>query len=86
MNAHPRSTPLATDAEAPALPDASRFAQNLMQAATILVPLFEAGRTIDAAVLRTAKDSFGVSDTSGAWVWKDAYEAAELAQILMLSR
>lgn len=87
MNAHPHSTPLATDAEAPALPDASRFAQNLMQAATILVPLFEAGRTIDAAVLRTAmEDAFGASDTSGAWVWKDAYEAAELAQILMLSR
>ena len=25
-------------------------------------------------------------DTSGAWVWKDAYEAAEVAQILMLAR
>ena len=87
MNAHPHSTPLATDAEAPALPDASRFAHNLIQAARTLVPLFEAGRSIDAAALRAAmEDTFGASDASGAWVWKDAYEAAEIAQILMLSR
>eukprot|EP00903_Cladosiphon_okamuranus_P021920 g20152.t1 len=72
---------------APALPDAPRFAQNLMQAAKILVPVFEAGRSIDAAALRAAmEDACGASDTSGAWVWKDAYEAAEVAQILILSR
>ncbi|WP_370160437.1 strawberry notch-like NTP hydrolase domain-containing protein, partial [Limimaricola soesokkakensis] len=58
-----------------------------MQVARTLVPLFEAGRSIDAAALRAAmEEAFGVSDTSGAWVWKDAYEAAETAQILMLSR
>jgi predicted RNA methylase len=87
MNAHPHSVPLATLAEAPARPEPARFAQNLMQAATILVPLFEAGTPIDAAILRaTMEDAFGANDTSGAWVWKDAYEAAEVAQILMLSR
>ena len=87
MNAHPHSVPLATEAEPPALPDASRFAQNLMQATRTLVPQFEAGRSIDAAALRAAmEDAFGASDTSGAWVWKDAYEAAEVAQILVLSR
>ena len=85
MNAHPHSIPLAP--EAPALCEASGFAQHLLQAATSLVPLFEAGRPIDAAVLRTAmEDAFSASDTSGAWVWKDAYEAAEIAQVLMLSR
>ena len=87
MNAHPHSVPLAPEAEAPARPEASRFAQNLIQAARTLVPQFEAGRSIDAAALRAAmEDAFGASDTSGAWVWKDAYEAAEVAQILMLSR
>ena len=87
MNAHPHAVPLATLAAAPALPETSGFAQHLLQAATSLVPLFEAGRPIDAAVLRTAmEDAFSASDTSGAWVWKDAYEAAEIAQVLMLSR
>ncbi len=44
----------------------------------ILVPVFEAGRSIDAAALRAAmEDACGASDTSGAWVWKDAYEAAD---------
>lgn len=87
MNAHPHSAPLAPEPEAPARPEASRFAHNLIQAAKTLVPQFEAGRPIDAAGLRAAmEDAFGASDTSGAWVWKDAYEAAEVAQILMLSR
>ncbi len=87
MNAHPHSVPLATDAEAPALRASCDFAQNLMQAASALVPQLEAGKPNDAASLRAAmQDIFGVSDTSGAWVWKDAYEAAEVAQILMLSR
>jgi hypothetical protein len=58
-----------------------------MQAAKTLVPQFEVGRSIDAAALRAAmEEAFGASDTSGAWVWKDAYEAAEVAQILMLAR
>ncbi len=84
MNAHPHSVQLATEPEAPARHEASGFAQHLMQAARTLVPLFEAGRSIDAAALRAAmEDTFGTSDTSGAWVWKDAYEAAEAAQILV---
>jgi len=87
MNAYPYSVPLAPEAEAHARPEASRFAQHLMQAARTLAPMFEAGRSIDAAALRAAmEEAFGTSDTSGAWVWKDAYEAAEVAQILMLTR
>ena len=69
------------------MPEASDIAQHLMQAATALVSLFEAGKIIDSAALRAAmEEAFGASDTSGAWVWKDAYEAAEVAQILMLAR
>lgn len=87
MNAHPRSAQLATLAEASALPKDAGSAQHLMQAATSLVPLFEVGKQIDAAALRAAmEEAFGASDSSGAWVWKDAYEAAEVAQVLMLTR
>ena len=46
MNAHPHSAPLAPEPEAPARPEASRFAHNLIQAAKTLVPQFEAGRPI----------------------------------------
>ena len=54
MNAHPHSVQLATEPDAPALPEAPGFAQHLMQVAKALVPLFEAGRSIDAAALRAA--------------------------------
>ena len=30
--------------------------------------------------------AFGASDTQGAWVWKDAYEAAEAAMVLFVQR
>jgi hypothetical protein len=87
MNAHPHSAPLEIESEAPALPKAAGFAQRLMKAAKTLVPMFEAGKPIDAATLRAAmEDAFDASDANGAWVWKDAYEAAEIAQIQMLSR
>jgi predicted RNA methylase len=43
------------------------------------------GRQIDAAALRSAMErAFGASDATGAWVWKDAYEAVEAAQVLFL--
>ena len=32
------------------------------------------------------EDAFGASDSTGAWVWKDAYEACEGAQVLFLRR
>ena len=45
------------------------------------------GRQIDASVLRSAMEqAFGASDATGAWVWKDAYEAVEAAQILFLKQ
>ena len=51
MNAHPHSVPLVCLAKTPALPKAAGFAQHLMQAATFLVPLFEAGKAIDLSLI-----------------------------------
>lgn len=82
MNAHHKSALPAASAPPPTNP-----AQNLIAAAKLLFPRLEAGKPIDAKILRTAmEEAFGVSDTAGAWVWKDAYEAAEAAQIMMLTR
>ena len=59
----------------------------LFAAAHILLPVLEAGRPLDAATLRDAMtDAFGASDTAGAWVWKDAYEAAEAAVVIFMQR
>ena len=59
----------------------------LLAAARTLLPVLEAGRALDARTLREAMtDAFGASDTEGAWVWKDAYEAAEAALVLFLQR
>ncbi len=75
----------------PALPAAprSRASANdaLFTAATTLLPVLEAGRALDAATLRDAMTrAFGASDAQGAWVWKDAYEAAEAVVVLFIRR
>jgi len=62
-------------------------AQAIHQAATQLLPFLEQGKPITTAALRTAMtDSVGGTDAQGFWVWKDAYEALEAAQILFLRR
>ena len=59
----------------------------LLAAATALLPDLEAGRALDAKTLREAMSAaFGASDAQGAWVWKDAYEAAEAAMVLFVQR
>ena len=59
----------------------------LLAAATALLPNLEAGRALDAKTLREAMSAaFGASDAQGAWVWKDAYEAAEAAMVLFVQR
>ena len=59
----------------------------LLTAARTLLPVLEAGRTLDAPALRSAMTgAFGASDAEGAWVWKDAYEAAEAALVLFIRR
>ena len=52
-----------------------------------LLPVLETGRPLDARSLRDAMTgTFGASDADGAWVWKDAYEAAEAALVLFIRR
>ena len=75
------STP-APIAPRPALPSKPSA---LLAAARTLLPVLETGRPLDARVLREAMTrAFGASDAEGAWVWKDAYEAAEAALVLFL--
>ncbi len=65
----------------PSAPDA------LHAAATTLLPVLDAGRPLDAKTLRDAMThAFGADDARGAWVWKDAYEAAEAAVVLFIRR
>ena len=62
-------------------------ADALIAAARGLLPALEAGRALDAATLRNAMTrAHGASDAEGAWLWKDAYEAAEAAVVLFVRR
>ncbi|WP_125461619.1 MULTISPECIES: hypothetical protein [Rhodomicrobium] len=59
----------------------------LFVAAQALETQLSAGRAIDAKALRSAMEAaFSASDAAGAWLWKDAYEAQEAAQLLFLRR
>lgn len=59
----------------------------IFQAAQRLLPHLEHGQRIDAPILRAAMGAaFGASDTTGAWDWKSAYEACEVATVLFLRK
>jgi len=59
----------------------------LVAAAWVLGIQLGKGRQLDAKVLRTTMEhTFQGSDADGLWDWRDAYEAAELAQVLYLRR
>ncbi len=59
----------------------------VLGAALRLLDHLERGQRIDAAILRAAMEAaFGASDTSGAWGWKAAYEACEVATVLFLRK
>ena len=59
----------------------------LIHAATLLAQLLGQGRALDSRALRSAMEAgFGGSDAEGSWVWKDAYEALEAAQVLFLRK
>lgn len=67
--------------------DAIDTAQAIYQAAMLLLPSLEQGKPVTTAALRTAMTtSFDGSDAQGFWVWKNAYEALEVAQVLFLRR
>ncbi len=68
-------------------PHPNSFAANLLAAAERLQVELSADRAIEARVLRPAMEAaFGASDADGVWVWKDAYDATEIAQVLFLRR
>jgi predicted RNA methylase len=76
------AAPLAVPAQ-----DAIDTAQAIHQASMLLLPFLGQGKPFPTAALRTAMTtSFGGSDAQGFWVWKDAYEALEVAQVLFLRR
>src|ERR1700752_3034761 len=59
----------------------------LIHAATLLAQLLGQGRAIDSRALRSAMETaFCGTDAEGAWVWKDAYEALEAAQVMFLPK
>lgn len=64
-----------------------KTATGIIAAAHDLLGHLAAGRRIDTAAIRTAMHSaFGASDATGAWDWKAAYEAVEVAQLLFMRR
>ena len=83
MNMVPHAARL--EAGARPLPWAGDTASAVVHAATTLTAALAQGRAVDARTLRAAMEAaFGASDSAGAWVWKDAYEACEAAQVLFL--
>ena len=59
----------------------------LLASARTLLTALENGCPLSAAVLREAMTgAFGATDADGAWVWKDAYDAAEAAVVLFVKR
>ena len=69
-----------------ALSPAAR-ADAMLGAAQQILPMLEAGQTVDTTRLRAAMTgAFGGSDAEGVWDWKTAYDICETAQILFLRR
>lgn len=79
----PAAAPAVSLPLAPAPPPASA----VLAAAEHLLPHLEQGRAVDAGSLRTAMEAaFGASDAAGAWDWKTAYDACEVATVLFLRK
>ncbi len=75
----------ADGADRPALQAAPPAHRAIFQAAQALLKFLEAGKRVDVRVLRaTMESAFGGSDAEGCWLWKDAYEAVETAQVLFV--
>lgn len=68
-------------------PDVKTRAETLMDAGGQITPLLEQGKVLTTADLRQIMtEVFGGSDAEGVWLWKEAYEAAEIAQVLFLRK
>src|SRR5690606_41038962 len=76
---------MASPAAGPVAPLAPASA--ILAAANLLLPHLEHGRRIDAIVLRAAMETAcRGSDATGAWGWKAAYDACEVATVLFLRK
>ncbi|WP_244571550.1 class I SAM-dependent methyltransferase [Mesorhizobium carmichaelinearum] len=84
------TTPAAALTAAPLATPASHAinpAQAIHQTAALLLPFLEQGKLVTSNALHAAMtESFGGTDAEGFWVWKDAYEALEAAQVLFIRR
>ncbi|HEX3411527.1 MAG TPA: bifunctional class I SAM-dependent methyltransferase/DEAD/DEAH box helicase [Stellaceae bacterium] len=68
------------------LPQADKVS-GLFHAATLLAQLLGQGRALDNRALRSAMEAaFCGTDSEGVWLWKDAYEALEAAQVMFLRK
>jgi predicted RNA methylase len=84
MTMIPASAAAPLAAPLPHVPDPSAA---IFQAARLLLPHLEHGQRIDPPILRAAMEAaFGASDTTGAWDWKSAYDACEVATVLFLRK
>ena len=81
------TNPSSSAAARSAVPSLAPASAAIAQAAWLLLPDLERGRRIDAGILRAAMESaFGASDAAGAWDWKTAYDACEVATVLLLRK
>lgn len=84
--AAPAAATAAIDIATPKLCAPNR-AGAILRAAHLLLVSLEGGRPISADVLGSAMSScFGRTDAQGYWIWKDAYEALEAAQVLFMRK
>lgn len=62
-------------------------AANLLAAARAFSPQLTKSRPLDRRLVASVMTTtFGGSDTEGAWLWRDAYDAIEAALVLQLRR
>jgi hypothetical protein len=67
--------------------DADDHSANILAAARALNPQLNRSRALDRRlVANVMTTTFGGSDTEGAWLWRDAYDAIEAALVLQLRR
>ncbi|NEI66252.1 strawberry notch family protein [Rhizobium leguminosarum] len=68
-------------------PDIKTRTEALIDAGGRITPLLEQGKVLTTADLRQIMTEVsGGSDAEGVWLWKEAYEAAEIAQVLFLRK
>ena len=66
---------------------AEHKAANILAAARALCPQLNRSRALDRRLVASVMTTtFGGSDTEGAWIWRDAYDAVEAALVLQIRR